>query len=162
MKNEDNKNQDPNIDLQQDAKNIVLQELEKNGVINYMRANIKKSILDIIEKEKDPTKQKLEFDFMTPLHRLNKSKEILITCHLIKDFLKFYELDYTFPIFENESNVKENIKRETLFKECKLNFLETQIKNDLFDIKYYGYVEPNNESEESSSSSSEEEEDEKN
>ena len=120
MKNEENKKQDPNIDLQQDAKNIVLQELEKNGVINYMRANIKKSILDIIEKEKDPTKQKLEFDFMTPLHRLNKSKEILITCHLIKDFLKFYELDYTFPIFENESNVKENIKRETLFKECKL------------------------------------------
>ena len=120
MKNEDNKNQEPNIDLQQDAKNLVLQELEKVGVINYMRANIKKSILDIIENEKDPTKQKLEFDFMTPLHRLNKSKEILITCHLIKDFLKFYELDYTFPIFENESNVKENIKRETLFKECKL------------------------------------------
>ena len=120
MKNEDNKNQDPNIDLQQDAKNLVLQELEKDGVINYMRANIKKSILDIIENEKDTTKQKLEFDFMTPLHRLNKSKEILITCHLIKDFLKFYELDYTFPIFENESNVKENIKRETLFKECKL------------------------------------------
>lgn len=52
MKNEENKKQDPNIDLQQDAKNIVLQELEKNGVINYMRANIKKSILDIIEKEK--------------------------------------------------------------------------------------------------------------
>ena len=102
MKNEDNKNQDPNIDLQQDAKNLVLQELEKVGVINYMRANIKKSILDIIENEKDPTKQKLEFDFMTPLHRLNKSKEILITCHLIKDFLKFYELDYTFPIFENK------------------------------------------------------------
>ena len=120
MKNEENKKQDPNIDLQQDAKNLVLQELEKIGVINYMRANIKKSILDIIEKEKVPTKQKLEFDFMTPLHRLNKTKEILITCHLIKDFLKFYELDYTFPIFENESNVKENIKRETLFKECKL------------------------------------------
>ena len=119
MKSEEEKKQD-NIDLQQDAKNLVLQELEKNGVINYMRAKIKKSILDIINKQKDSTKQKLEFDFMTPLHRLNKTKEILIACHLIKDFLKFYELDYTFPIFENESNVKENIKRETLFKECKL------------------------------------------
>ena len=119
MKSDEEKKQD-NIDLQQDAKNLVLQELEKNGVINYMRAKIKKSILDIINKQKDSTKQKLEFDFMTPLHRLNKTKEILITCHLIKDFLKFYELDYTFPIFENESNVKENIKRETLFKECKL------------------------------------------
>ena len=40
----------------------------------------------------------------------------------------------------------------------KLNFLETQIENDLFNIKYYGYVnEEKNESEESGSSSSEEE-----
>ncbi len=108
-----------NIDLQQDAKNLVLKEPEKNCLINYMRVKIKKSVLDIINKQKDSTKQKLEF-FMTPLHRLNKTKEILITCHLIKDFLKFYELNYSFPIFENESNVKENIKRETLFKEFKL------------------------------------------
>ena len=112
--------EDNNIDLQQEAKDLVLNELEKNGVINYMRAKIKKSILDIINKEKENTKQKLDFDFMTPLHRLNKSKEIILVCHLIKEFLKFYEMEYTLPIFENESNVKENIKRETLLKELKL------------------------------------------
>ena len=112
--------QDDNIDLQQEAKDLVLAELEKNGVINYMRANIKKSILDIISHEKDNIKQKLDFDFMTPLHRLNKSKEIILCCQLIKEFLKFYEMEYTLPIFENESNVKENIKKETLLKELKL------------------------------------------
>ena len=112
--------EDNNIDLQQEAKDLVLNELEKNGVINYMRAKIKKSILDIINNEKDSTKQKLDFDFMTPLHRLNKSKEIVLVCQLIKEFLKFYEMEYTLPIFENESNVKENIKRESLLKEVKL------------------------------------------
>ena len=112
--------QEDNIDLQQEAKDLVLAELEKNGVINYMRANIKKSILDIISHEKDNIKQKLDFDFMTPLHRLNKSKEIILCCQLIKEFLKFYEMEYTLPIFENESNVKENIKKETLLKELKL------------------------------------------
>ena len=41
----------------------------------------------------------------------------------------------------------------------KLKFLEIQIKNDLFGIKYYGYVEEEkNESSESSSSNSEKEE----
>jgi hypothetical protein len=40
--------EDNNIDLQQEAKDLVLNELERNGVINYMRAKIKKSILDII------------------------------------------------------------------------------------------------------------------
>ena len=109
-----------NIDLQQEAKDLVLNELEKNGVINYMRAKIKKSILDIISNEKENTKQKLDFDFMTPLHRLNKPKEIVLVCQLIKEFLKFYEMEYTLPIFENESNVKENIKRESLLKEVKL------------------------------------------
>ena len=112
--------QEDNIDLQQEAKELVLAELEKNGVINYMRANIKKSVLDIISHEKENIKQKLDFDFMTPLHRLNKSKEIILCCQLIKEFLKFYEMEYTLPIFENESNVKENIKRETLLKELKL------------------------------------------
>ena len=112
--------EDNNIDLQQEAKDLVLNELEKNGVINYMRAKIKKSILDIISNEKENTKQKLDFDFMTPLHRLNKPKEIVLVCQLIKEFLKFYEMEYTLPIFENESNVKENIKRDTLLKEVKL------------------------------------------
>ena len=112
--------EDKNVDLQQEAKDLVLKELEKNGVINYMRAKIKKSILDIINNESENTKQKLDFDFMTPLHRLNKSKEIILCCQLIKEFLKFYEMEYTSPIFENESNVKENVKRETLIKELKL------------------------------------------
>ena len=112
--------QEDNIDLQKEAKDLVLNELEKNGVINYMRANIKKSILDIISHEKENVKQKLDFDFMTPLHRLNKSKEIILVCQLIKEFLKFYEMEYTLPIFENESNVKENVKRDTLLKELKL------------------------------------------
>ena len=112
--------EDNNIDLQQEAKDLVLNELEKNGVINYMRAKIKKSIIDVISHQKESFKQKLDFDFMTPLHRLNKPKEIVLVCQLIKEFLKFYELEYTLPIFENESNVKEDIKRETLLKELKL------------------------------------------
>lgn len=108
------------LDIQQEAKEIVMKELEKKGVINYMRAKIKKSIIDIINHQKESIKQKLDFDFMTPLHRLNKPKEIVLVCQLIKEFLKFYELEYTLPIFENESNIKEDIKRETLLKELKL------------------------------------------
>ncbi len=108
------------IEIQQEAKEIIMKELEKKGVINYMRAKIKKSILDIINSQKESFKQKLDFDYMTPLHRLNKPKEIVLVCQLIKEFLKFYELEYTLPIFENESNIKENIKRETLLKELKL------------------------------------------
>ena len=41
--------EEPNsIDLQQEAKEMILKELEEKGVINYMRVKIKKSIIDII------------------------------------------------------------------------------------------------------------------
>ena len=113
---------EPNsVELQQEAKEMILKELEEKGVINYMRAKIKKSIIDIISSQSESVQQKFDFDYMTPLHRLNKPKEIVLVCQLIKEFLKFYELEYTLPIFENESNVKENIKRETLLKELKLD-----------------------------------------
>ena len=112
---------EPNsVDLQQEAKELILKELEEKGVINYMRAKIKKSIIDIISSQSEAVQQKFDFDYMTPLHRLNKPKEIVLVCQLIKEFFKFYELEYTLPIFENESNIKENIKRETLLKEVKL------------------------------------------
>ena len=105
--------EEPNqIDIQQEAKEIILKELEDKGVINYMRAKIKKSIIDIISHQSESVQQKLDFDYMTPLHRLNKPKEIVLVCQLIKEFLKFYELEYTLPIFENESNVKEDINKE--------------------------------------------------
>lgn len=124
MKNEEQK--DEVVDLQQATKNLVLSELEKNGVIAYMRAKIKKSVIDIIDQQKDSTKQKIDFDYITPLHRQNKSREIVLICHLIKEFLHFYEMEYTFPIFENESNIKETVKRETLLKEFSL----TESKDD--------------------------------
>ena len=88
--------EEPNsLDMEKEAKEIILKELEDKGVINYMRAKIKKSIIDIIGSQNDTFQQKYDFDYMTPLHRLNKPKEIILVCQLIKEFLKFYELEYT-------------------------------------------------------------------
>ena len=111
---------DLTTDVQNEAKKIVLKQLEDSGVISYMRAKIKKSVIDILDNQSDNMKQKLEFDYMTPLHRLNKSKEIILAGHLIKQFLEYYKLEYTLPIFENESNIHEKVKRESLASEFNL------------------------------------------
>ena len=76
--------------------------------------------------ENECVKQKLDFGFMTPLHRLSKKKEIVLVCQLIKELLKFNEMEYI--IFGNESNIKENIKRESLFKEVKLQGKKDDLK----------------------------------
>lgn len=109
-----------NVDLQKEAKSIVMEEMEKMGLMAKMKAQIKMNVLKILEKQKQSVKQNLEFDYITPLHRQNKNKEVLLAYHLIKEFMQFYELEYTMPIFENESNIRENLKKDTLLSELSI------------------------------------------
>jgi len=114
--------QELQVDLQSEAKNIVLEEMEKMGFISKMKAQIKSQVLKILEKQKKTIKQNLEFDYMTALQKQsNKSKEIMMAIFLIKEFLQFYEFEYTLPILENESNIREKIKRETLINDFQLS-----------------------------------------
>jgi hypothetical protein len=86
-----------------------------------MKAQIKSQVLKILEKQKKTIKQSIEFDYMTQLQKqTNKSKETMMAYFLIKEFLQFYEFEYTLPIFENEGNIRENIKRETLISDFNL------------------------------------------
>ena len=101
-------------------KTLVLAELEKNGFVGKMRASIKSQVLKVLETQSKPVKQGLEFDYLTPFHKLVKSKEAILAVHLMRDFLKFYELEYTLPVLENETNIRENIARETVMKEFHL------------------------------------------
>jgi len=118
---ESTSNPNINVDLQKEAKNIVLEEMEKMGLIAKMKAQIKTNVLKILEKQKQGVKQNVEFDYLTPLHRQSKNKEVLLAYHVIKEFLQFYEMEYSIPIFDNESNIRENIKRETLLGELSMN-----------------------------------------
>ena len=117
---EEEKSQDGTVDLQKEAKKIVMSKLEESGLIDKMKAQIKANVLKILDNQKEGMKQQLDFDYMTPLFRQNKPKEVVLLCQLIKEFMKFYEMEYTLPIFENESNIKETVKRETLLKEMNM------------------------------------------
>lgn len=101
-------------------KTLVLSELEKSGFVGKMRASIKSQVLRVLETQSKPVKQSLEFDYLTPFHKLVKSKEAILAVHLMRDFLKFYELEYSLPILENETNIRENLARETIMKEFHL------------------------------------------
>ena len=114
---EEEKSIDGTVDLQKEAKKLVISKLEESGLIDKMKAKIKANVLKILDGQKEGMKQQLDFDYMTPLYRQNKPKEVVLLCQLIKEFMKFYEMEYTLPIFENESNIKETVKRETLLKE---------------------------------------------
>jgi hypothetical protein len=106
-----------NVDLQSEARKAVLEELTKSGIIDKLKAQLKSDIFKSMEKQKKNLQNNIEFDYMTPLHKLAKSKEIIYSFFLIKEFLQFFEMEYTLPIFENEFNFRENVKRETLMSD---------------------------------------------
>jgi superfamily II DNA helicase RecQ len=107
-----------NVDLQSEAKRIVTEELEKMGMISKMKAQLKSQVVKILEKQKKTIRQNIEFDYMTNLQKTtNKSKELMTAYFLIKEFMQFYEFEYTLPIFENESNIHESVRRETLIND---------------------------------------------
>lgn len=99
---------------------MILDQLDQEGYISHLKAQIKSRVYKTIEGQSKTVKQNLEFDYLTPFQRQNKSKEVMLAVHLMRDFLKFYEMEYTFPVFENETNVHENIAKETLLKDLDL------------------------------------------
>jgi hypothetical protein len=106
-----------NVDLHSEARNAVLEEMSKSGLMDKMRSQLKSEIFKSLEKQKKNLKQNIEFDYMTPLHKLAKNREVILSFFLIKEFLQFFEMEYTLPVFENEFNFRENVKRETLLSD---------------------------------------------
>ncbi len=85
---------------------------------------------------------------------LKRNDEEMLNLIKNKDNLQ-KEYDNCLKNFNDDINKfkKDNKDKNILFK-SKLDFLETQIKNDIFKIKYYGYVEEEKDESDSDSSSS--------
>jgi serine/threonine protein kinase len=93
---------------------------------------------------------------------LKRNDEEMLNLIKNKDNLQ-KDYDNYLKNFTDEINKmkKDENEKNKLFNN-RLNFLEIKIKNDLFNIKYYGYVEEKNESDDGSSSSSSSEKEEEN
>lgn len=106
----------------ENCKKSVLDEMESSGVINQLRAKIKSSVIQIVKSKGKDFKQKVDFELYTTFQKqAKKTKELMLLSHLILEFMTFYELEYTVPIYQNETNIKEIVKKETLIKDCSLS-----------------------------------------
>ena len=104
------------------SKKMILDELEANGVIGQMKAKLKSNIINVIKNQKKEIQQKLDFEFLTTFQKQSKkSDKLMLLSHLILEFLQFYELEYTTPVYKSETNIKEAIKKDTLIKDSGLS-----------------------------------------
>ena len=105
-----------------ELKNLVIQSLETNGVLGQVRAQLRSCVFKVIDNQDQVEQKRSSFHWENPKAKaLRESKSGSLMAELIKEFLKFYRLDYTLAIYEPETNLKGEIDREDLAERAGLS-----------------------------------------
>ncbi|KAM3130929.1 hypothetical protein pb186bvf_016952 [Paramecium bursaria] len=107
---------------------LMLQSLDKEGVLAKVKAQIKASVYKIIDqaagKKSGGSQYFWENDKAVNLH---KDNNLLLLLEIVKEFLQFFDFNYTLAVLVSESNHKDYIKRENLIQ--KLGILKTDLES---------------------------------
>ncbi|XP_061195674.1 centrosomal protein 43-like isoform X1 [Saccostrea echinata] len=104
-----------------ELRDLVAQTLEANGVLGKIRAQLRASVFLALEEQE----QNQDKPFANPaLRQYLSTKEGQAVAGLVREFLDFFQLDYTLAVFEPEAGLgPNNGGRQQLAKE--LNILES-------------------------------------
>lgn len=98
-----------------ELKNLVIQSLETNGVLGQVRAQLRSCVFKVIDNQDQVEQKRSSFHWENPKAKaLRESTQGTLMAELIKEFLKFYKLDYSLAIYEPETNLKGDIDRDSL------------------------------------------------
>ncbi|EAS06759.1 fop amine-terminal dimerization domain protein (macronuclear) [Tetrahymena thermophila SB210] len=123
---------------------LIMQTLEASGSLAAVKAMIRQQVFNVVNNEppssqinindKDkkqtkyqPSQQNLK-QKESALHMSNKTlqsalknEEEKLTLVLVKELLKYYQMDYTLNIFSSEANLQEDPDRSSLAQQTKTN-----------------------------------------
>lgn len=101
-------------------KKSLIDSLHQNGTVNILKSKVKSQLVSLMNEKNKNIKRNMDFELLTPFQKVSKSKELMLLTHLILEFMQFYELDYTVPVFKGETNLFEVVSKETLIKDSNL------------------------------------------
>lgn len=101
-------------------KKSLIDSLHQNGTVNILKSKVKSQLVSLMNEKNKNIKRNMDFELLTPFQKVPKSKELMLLTHLILEFMQFYELDYTVPVFKGETNLFEVVSKETLIKDSNL------------------------------------------
>ena len=84
-----------------DLKNIVIQNLEQEGTLGSLRAQLRAQVFKAIENYADNnTKQSAGFQWENPqAGRIHEDPDSKLMALLIKEYLEHYKMDYTLSVY---------------------------------------------------------------
>ena len=80
-----------------DLKNIVIQNLEQEGTLGSLRAQLRAQVFKAIETYADTnTKKSAGFQWQNPVaEKIHEDAESKVMALLIREYLEYYKMDYT-------------------------------------------------------------------
>ncbi len=84
-----------------DLKNIVIQNLEQEGTLGSLRAQLRARVFKAIENYADSNaKQQAGFQWQNPAAaKVHEDADTKLVALLVKDFLEHYKMDYTLSVY---------------------------------------------------------------
>lgn len=84
-----------------DLKNIVIQNLEQEGTLGNLRAQLRARVFKAIENYADkPQKQAAGFQWHNPAaSKIHEDPDAKLVALLVKDFLEHYKMEYTMSVY---------------------------------------------------------------
>ncbi|GLH03459.1 FGFR1 oncogene partner [Gryllus bimaculatus] len=104
-----------------ELRDLVTQTLESNGVLSKIRAELRASVFLALE-EQDLLQTENSYANKTFKNFIKTTEGMLLT-QLVREFLEFFELDFTLSVFDPETSYGkdyEYVGRNTLLKELKM------------------------------------------
>ena len=93
-----------------DLKNIVIQNLEQEGTLGSLRAQLRAQVFKAIENYADTnTKQSAGFQWQNPAaNKIHEDAESKMMALLIREYLEYYKMDYTLSVYLPEVAMQGN------------------------------------------------------
>lgn len=102
----------------EDLKELIIQTLDANGVLDKIRAQLRVSVFKAIDNQQAAS---LSFEKLKAVNVV-KTDEGRLCAELLRDFLDVYKLTYTMHTFLPESRLASDVKGQALAEKCGVQF----------------------------------------
>lgn len=106
-----------------DLKNIVIQNLEQEGTLGALRAQLRARVFKAIENYADSnSKQAAGFQWQNPAaSKLQEDPDAHLVALLVRDYLEHYKMDYSLSVYQPEAAIQnETTTKNDLASKCGL------------------------------------------
>ncbi|CAD8076740.1 unnamed protein product [Paramecium sonneborni] len=124
----------------ENAIDLVMKNLDQQGQLTKVKAQIKASVFKILDQSKGKKSGASNFFWENEKAKaIQKDNELLLLLEVVKEFLQFFDFEFTLSVLQSESNHIPFIERDQLIKKIGLKQSDLNINQPILQHIYQKY-----------------------